>query len=56
MYYAIAKNIDLEYNEFVLASVVFADLGILKLSGKFYIDPSVKTKLSESRIYKIIED
>lgn len=56
LYYAIAKNIDLEYNEFVLASVVFADLGILKLSGKFYIDPSVKTKLSESRIYKIIED
>ena len=56
LYYAIAKNIDLEYNEFVLATVVFADLGILKLFGKFFIDPSVKTKLSESRIYKMIED
>ncbi|MDE6758887.1 MAG: single-stranded-DNA-specific exonuclease RecJ [Clostridia bacterium] len=56
LYYAIAKIIDLEYNEFVLAAVVFADLGILKLSSKFYIDPTVKTKLSESRIYRIIED
>ena len=56
LYYAIAKKIELEYNEFVLAAVVFADLGILKLSGKFYIDSSVKTKLSESKIYRIIED
>ncbi len=55
LYYAIAKITDLEYNEFVLSAVVLADLGILKMSGKLYIDTAVKTKLSESRIYKLIE-
>ncbi|MDE7215861.1 MAG: hypothetical protein K2O08_03540, partial [Clostridia bacterium] len=55
LYYAIAKKMDLEYNKFVLSAVVLADLGILKLSDKLFIDPAVKTKLSESRIYKLIE-
>ncbi|MDE6189035.1 MAG: single-stranded-DNA-specific exonuclease RecJ [Clostridia bacterium] len=56
LYYAIAKKLDLQYNEFMIAAVVFADLGILKSSGKLFVDKSVKTKLSESRIYKLIEE
>ncbi len=55
LYYAIAKKSELEYNKFVLSAVVLADLGILKMSDKLYIDSAVKTKLSESKIYKLIE-
>lgn len=55
LYYAIAKREKIGYNEFVLAAVVLADLGILKIASKFYIDPSVKTKLAESKIYRLIE-
>ncbi len=55
LYYAIAKNNNLEYNEFVLALLIFVDLGIVKISPKFYIDGLVKTKLSESKIYARLE-
>lgn len=56
LYYAIAKNSNQEYNEFMTAVAVFAELGILKSSGKLFIDKTVKTKLSESKIYRSIEE
>lgn len=55
LYYAIAKNNILEYNEYVLALLVFIDLGIIKTSPDFHIDGSVRTKLGESRIYASLE-
>lgn len=55
LYYSIAKNNDLEYNEFVLGILIFAELGILKTSPEFYVDSNVKTKLSESKIYAKLE-
>ena len=55
LYYAIAKDEVLEYNEFVLAVLIFAELDIIRTSPEFYIDTSVKTKLGESKIYAKLE-
>lgn len=55
LYYSLNKVIDAAYDEVVLSAVILCELGILKLSGKFYIDSTVKSKLSESKIYKMIE-
>lgn len=55
LYYAIAKDEVLEYNEFVLAVLIFAELDIIRTSPEFYVDTSVKTKLGESKIYAKLE-
>lgn len=55
LYYSIAKDGNLEYNEFVLGVLIFAELGIVKTSPEFYVDASVKTKLAESKIYAKLE-
>lgn len=54
LYYTLNKSIGVQYDEVVLSAVVLAELGILKLSGRFSIDNSVKRKLDESKIYNAI--
>ena len=55
LYYSIAKECNLEYNEIALGVLIFAELGIVKTSPEFYVDANVKTKLSESKIYARLE-
>ncbi len=56
MYYALKRYIDAGYEEAVLSAAIFAELGILKISDKFYIDASVKKKLEDSVIYAKIKN
>lgn len=55
LYYSIAKENKLEYNEFVIGMLVFADLGIIKFYPEIGVDASVRTKLTESKIYAKLE-
>lgn len=55
LYAALGKYIDASYDEVVLSVVVLAELGILKISGKFAIDTAVKRKLAESKLYQKIQ-
>ena len=56
LYSALGKYVNAEYNEVVLSAVILAELGILNMSGKFYIDNTVKRKLAESELYRMIQE
>lgn len=56
LYYALRRNFDANYNEVILSAVVLSELKILNVAGRFYIDSSVKTKLSESAVYQMIAE
>ena len=56
LYSALGKYINAEYNEVVTSAVILAELGILNMSGKFFIDNTVKRKLAESKLYSKIQE
>ncbi|MDE5654407.1 MAG: DHH family phosphoesterase, partial [Clostridia bacterium] len=56
LYSALGKYINAEFNEVVLSAVILSELGILNMSGKFFIDNTVKRKLAESELYRKIQE